>query len=175
VSANGQETNSVGDERKPRGWRSQSPVLKALLFVSLACVAIGVYRCSVELVPADGPRVILVERATIAVPDTLVAVPPDSVAALATRLFARSLRDLSTVDVTTAESAAAWAVVRLHVGEADGGIELVGTASSALSGRRLSAVAARGAPARLREVAAEAALGMWSDLEAAADSGVETQ
>ncbi|MBN2565484.1 MAG: hypothetical protein JXB46_07210 [Candidatus Eisenbacteria bacterium] len=39
------------------GWRSQSPWLKVLLLVSLTLIAIGVYRCSMELKPrSDVPK-----------------------------------------------------------------------------------------------------------------------
>jgi hypothetical protein len=132
--------------------------LKVLLFASLAFVAVGVYRCSVELVPATGPRSIRVERATVAVPDTLVAIPADSLASLATRLFARELRGGHEGDVLVGEAPEAWAVVRLHVRSVpDGRMELVGTAASAVSGRRMSAVSVSDSPDRLREMVAEAA------------------
>jgi hypothetical protein len=122
-----------------------------VLFLSLAFVAVGVYRCSVELVPATGTRSIRVERATVAVPDTLLAVPPDSLASLATRLFARGLRSAYEGDVVVGEAPEAWAVVRLHVRAVPGGrIEFVGTAASAVSGRRMSAVSVSESPERLR-------------------------
>ena len=163
------------DQASPGGWRSQSPVMKVLLFVSLVCVALGVYRCSVELTPVEGPRTIRVERATIAVPDSLLAISPDSTAALATRFFARALKGHEGAVVTTHDTGEVWAVVRLHVGETSDGVELVGTAASALSGRRMSAVTAKGSPDRLREMASEAAAEMWSDLDAESDLEAEAQ
>jgi hypothetical protein len=175
---------SHDDDRDPGtasvegGWRAQSPWLKVMLFVSLALVVIGVYRCSSELVPLEGPRIIRVERATVAVPDSLLAVPADSLAVLATRLFARGLREASTADVTIGGETPAWAAVRLHVrAMPEGQIELLGTASSVLGGRRLAAVAVTDSPDRLREVALAAARDMVRELDLAGDgdSRVEEQ
>jgi hypothetical protein len=150
------------------GWRSQSPFLKVLLFISLVCIAFGVYRCSAELVPSDAPRTIRVERATISVPDSLLAVPADSVAALATRLFARGLREAHDATVTTEDDPEVWAIVRLHLGESPGGgVELAATATSALSGRRLAFSNVIDTADRLREMAVTAAGDMSSDLGAA--------
>ena len=158
------------------GWRAQSPWLKVMLLVSLALVVIGVYRCSSELVPLEGPRIIRVERATVAVPDSLLAVPADSLAVLATRLFARGLRDASAGEVIVGEDASAWAVVRLHVRAVpDGRIELRGTASSVLGGRRLAAVAATDSRDRLREAALTAAADMVRELDLAGDPRAEGQ
>jgi len=138
------------------GWRSQSLWLKALLFASLAFVVAGVYRCSGELVPPEGPRTIRVETATVA--DSLLAVPADSFAVLATRMFVRELRDASNAEVVVVDDPSTWAVVRLHVGSASGGrMELLGTASSVVGGRRMAAVRASDSPDRLREIAAAAA------------------
>jgi hypothetical protein len=155
------------------GWRAQSPWLKAMLFVSLALVTIGVYRCSSELVPLEGPRTIRVERATVAVPDSLLTIPADSLAVLATRLFARGLREAATA-VVVGEDASAWAAVRLHVrAMPDGRIELMGMASSVLGGRRLAAVAVTDSPDRLREAALTAARDMVRELDLAGDSRAE--
>jgi hypothetical protein len=149
------------------GWRAQPLALKLLLFVSLAFIAVGVYRCSVELVPAPGARSIRVERATVAVPDTLLAIPADSLASLTTRLFARELRGAHEGDVALGELTEAWAVARLHVrAVSDGRIELVGTASSPVSGRRMSAVSGSDTPDRLREIAEETASEMAQQLAA---------
>ena len=157
------------------GWRAQSPWLKVMLLVSLALVAIGVYRCSSELVPLEGPRIIRVERATVAVPDSLLAVPADSLAVLARRLFARGLGEAST-SVVVGEDASTWAVVRLHVRAAPGGrIELIGTASSVLGGRRLAAVSVTDSPDRLREAALTAARDMVRELDLAGDPRAEGQ
>ena len=158
------------------GWRSQSPWLKVLLLVSLTFVVFGVYRCSSELVPTQAPRTLRVERATIAVPDSLLAVPADSLTVLATRLFARGLRETSAADVIVGEDASAWAVVRLHVRAAsEHRIELVGTASSVLGGRRLAAVAVTDSPDRLREMALTAARDMVRELDLAGDPRAERQ
>lgn len=158
------------------GWRAQSPWLKVMLFVSLALVVIGVYRCSSELVPLQGPRTIRVERATVAVPDSLLAVPADSLAVLVTRFFARGLREASAADVVVGEEASAWAAVRLHVrAMPDGRIELMGMASSVLGGRRLAAVAVTDSPDRLREAALTAARDMVRELDLAGDSRAEEQ
>ena len=163
-----------GTSSSEGGWRAQSPWLKVMLLVSLGLVAIGVYRCSSELVPLEGPRIIRVERATVAVPDSLLAVPADSLAVLATRLFARGLRDASAGDVIVGEDASAWAVVRLHVRAVpDGRIELRGTASSVLGGRRVAAVAVTDSPDRLREAALTAAGDMVRELELAGDPRAE--
>ncbi len=156
------------------GWRTQSPWLKVMFLVSLVLVVIGVYRCSSELVPPEGPRAIRVERATIAVPDSLLAVPADSLAVLATRLFARGLRDASAAVVVVGEEPSAWAAVRLHVRAAPGGhIELIGTASSVLGGRRLATVAVTDSPDRLRETALAAARDMVRELDLAGDARAE--
>lgn len=155
------------------GWRAQPLALKALLFASLIFVAAGVFRCSAELVPISSGRSILVERATVAMPDSLLAIPSDSLALLTTRLFARNLRGAHDGDVVVGELRDAWAVARLHLrATSDGGIELIGTAASVVSGRRMSAVTASGSPDRLREMAAEAAAKMSRQL-AAKDSGTE--
>ena len=156
------------------GWRAQSPWLKVMLLVSLALVVIGVYRCSAELAPMEGPRAIRVENTTIAVPDSLLAIPADSLAVLATRLFARGLREASAAEVSVGEDASAWAAVRLHVRPApEGRIELIGTASSVLGGRLLAAVAVTDSPDRLREMALVAARDMVRDLDLAGDPQVE--
>ncbi len=142
--------------------------------MSLTLVAIGVYRCSAELVPMEGPRTIRVERATIAVPDSLLAVPVDSLAVLATRLFARDLGEACAVEVSIGEDASAWAAVRLHVrATPEGRIELIGTASSVLGGRRLAAVAVTDSPDRLREMALVAARDMVRELDLAGDPQAE--
>lgn len=140
------------------GWRSQSPWLKAMLTASLVLIAVGVYRCSSELVPAEGPRRIRVETATMAVPDSLLAVPADSFAVLATRMFARGLREASTAEVAVGEDPSAWAVVRLHIKALpDGRIELLGTAASVVGGHRMAAFNADGSPDQMREMADVAA------------------
>lgn len=160
---------STGQEEavSASGWRSQSLWLKVMLFVSLVFVAAGVYRCSAELTPVEGPRTIRVERATIAVPDSLLAVPADSVAALASRLFVRGLREASGLEVFTQEDTSSWAAVRLHIRALpDDRIELVGTATSVLGGRRMAVVTASDSPDRLREIAAAAARDMAGELDA---------
>ena len=142
--------------------------------MSLTLVVIGVYRCSAELAPMEGPRAIRVEKTTIAVPDSLLAVPADSLAVLATRLFARGLREASAAEVSVGEDASAWAAVRLHVRPApEGRIELIGTASSVLGGRLLAAVAVTDSPDRLREMALVAGRDMVRELDLAGDSQVE--
>ena len=156
------------------GWRTQSSWLKVVLFVSLAFVAIGVYRCSTELAPTEGPRTIRVEKATITVPDSLLAVSADSFAVLATRLFARGLREASAAEVSVGEDTSAWAAVRLHLrAMPEGRIELVGTASSVLGGRRLAAVTVTDSPDRLREMVLAASRGVVRGLDLAEDSRAE--
>lgn len=151
------------------GWRTQSPLLKLVLLVSLAFMAIGVYRCSSELTPVEDPGTIRVERATIDLPDSLVTVPPDSVAALATRLFAKGLKSVTEADVSVGEDPSAWAVVRLHVrGRPDGRLELAGVASSVVGGRRLAFTTVSDSPDRLREMTAEAARHVARELNVAA-------
>ena len=158
------------------GWRSQSPWLKAMLLVSLALVAIGVYRCSAELVPPQGPRTIRIERATVAVPDSLLALPADSLAVLATRLFARGLREASAAEVCVGEDASAWAAVRLHVRAAPGGhIEFIGTASSVLGGRLLAVATVTDSPDRLREMAFAAAREIVREMNLAGNPEAERQ
>ncbi|MFH1864590.1 MAG: hypothetical protein ABIK85_01780 [Candidatus Eisenbacteria bacterium] len=155
-------------------WRSQSPWLKVMLAVSLVFVAVGVYRCSAELVPPDGPRTIRVERATIAVPDSLLAVSVDSFAVLATRMFARGLRGASTAEVTVGEDPATWAVVRLHMKSLpEGRIELTGTASSVVGGGRMAAVSVSDSPDRLREMVDAATSDIARELGVEEDSPVE--
>jgi len=145
-----------------------------MLLASLALVVIGVYRCSAELVPPQGPRTIRVERATVAVPDSLLALPADSLAVLATRLFARGLREACASEVSIGEDASAWAAVRLHVrATPEGRIELIGTASSVLGGRGLAAVAVTDSPDRLREAALVAARDMVRKLDLAHDPPAE--
>ena len=140
------------------GWKTQSSWLKLVLVISLAFVAIGVYRCSSELTPVDDPGTIRVERATIDVPDSLVVIHPDSFAVLATRLFARGLEDAAEADVSVGEDPSAWAVVRLHVrGRSDGRVDLAGIASSVVGGRRLATVTVSDSPDKLREMGVEAA------------------
>ncbi len=163
-----------GTSSSEGGWRAQSPWLKVMLLVSLALVVIGVYRCSAELVPSQGPRTIRVEKATVAVPDSLLALPADSLAVLATRLFARGLREACAAEVSIGEDASAWAAVRLHVrATPEGRIELIGTASSVLGGRRLAAVAVTDSPDRLRETALVAARDMVRELDLAHDPPAE--
>jgi hypothetical protein len=162
------------------GWKTQSPWLKLVLFLSLVFVATGVYRCSSELTPVEDPGTIRVERATVDVPDSLVAVPPDSFAALATRLFVRGLRSAAEADVSVGEDPSAWAVVRLHVrGRPDGRVDLTGVASSAVGGGRLAIVTVDDTPDRLREIAAEAARRVARELNVAgagsADSTSQTE
>ena len=140
------------------GWKTQSPWLKLVLVVSLVFVAVGVYRCSSELIPSEDAGTIRVERATADVADSLVAVPPDSFAALATRLFARGLESATEAEVSVGDDPSAWAVVRLHVrGRPDGRVDLVGVASSIVGGSRLASVIVTDSPDRLREMTAEVA------------------
>lgn len=169
---------STGKETSPPtgGWKSQPPLLKAVLFVSLLCVAFGVYRCSDELVPADAPRLVRVERATVSVPDSLLAVPADSVAALATRLFTRGLREAHDGGATMSDDPSTWAVIRIHIAESsEGTVELAATATSALSGRRLAFSSASDTPDRLREMATAAAADMSVDLSLADDREPEAE
>lgn len=150
------------------GWKTQSPWLKLVLVVSLVFVVVGVYRCSSELTPSEDPGTIRVERATVDVPDSLVAVPPDSFAALATRLFAKGLRNATEAEVSVGEDPSAWAVVRLHVrGRSDGRVDLVGVASSVVGGRRLAGVTVADSPDRLREMTAEASRQVAHELSVA--------
>ena len=171
VDTTNTDTESTGSGG---GWRSQSPLLKVLLLVSLVCVVFGVYRCSAELTPTDGPRTVRVERATISVPDSLMAAPADSVAALATRMFARGLRESGSADVVVTEDPSAWATVRLHIrGITDGRIELNGSASSVLGGRRMAAVTAEGSIDQLREMTVSASADMAEQLGIVNGSPVE--
>ena len=151
------------------GWKTQSPRLKLVLVASLVFVVVGVYRCSSELTPVEDPGTIRVERATVDVPDSLVAVSPDSFAALATRLFAKGLKSATEAHVSVGEDPSAWAVVRLHVrGRPDGRVDLVGVASSVVGGGRLASVTVADSPDRLREMAAEAARHMANELNVTA-------
>lgn len=153
------------------GWKTQSPWLKLVLVASLIFVTVGVYRCSSELTPAEDPGTIRVERATVDVPDSLVAVPPDSFAALTTRLFAKGLESATKAKVSVGEDPSAWAVVRLHVrGRPDGRVDLTGVASSVVGGRRLAVVTVADSPDRLREMTAEAARHVAHELNVAAST-----
>jgi hypothetical protein len=146
-----------------------------VLFASLVFVAVGVYRCSSELTPAEDPGTIRVERATVDVPDSLVAVSPDSFAALATRLFVKGLRSVAEADVSVGEDPSAWAVVRLHVrGRPDGRVDLMGVASSVVGGRRLAIVTVADSPDRLREMTAEAARRVARELNVAAGAAPDS-
>jgi hypothetical protein len=169
-----QVATAVRESRPKGGWRAQPLALRVLLVASLVFIATGVYRCSGELVPSQGSSGIRVERATVALPDSLLATPPDSMASIATRMFARALRETYAGDVTMADDVSEWAVARLHLRSApDGRIELIGSATSAVSGRRLSAVRVQDTPDRLREMAAQAARAMAGQLAAADASGRE--
>lgn len=151
------------------GWRSQSPWLKAMLFVSLAFVAVGLYRCSSEMTAVEEPGVIGVVGVSIDIRDSLLAVPADSIAAVTARQFARSLREASGALVSAGSSDEAWAVVRLHLGESRAGrMELTATASSVLGGRRIASVATSGPPDSLRGMSAAVAV------ELAALLGIES-
>jgi len=150
------------------GWKTQSSWLKLGLVISLVFVAVGVHRCSSELIPSEDPGTIRVERATVDVPDSLVAVSPDSFAALATRLFTKELRSATEAEVSIGEDPSAWAVVRLHVrGRPDGRVDLVGVASSVVGGRRLATVTVDDSPDRLREMTAEVARHVARELSVA--------
>jgi len=140
------------------GWKSQSPWLKAMLFVSLAFVAIGLYRCSAEMTAVEEPGVIGVVDVSVEIPDSLLAVPADSVAAITARRFARALRAASGASVSIGRPDGAWALVRLRLAEARSGrMELRAAASSALGGRRIGSAAASGPPDSLGKMSASVA------------------
>lgn len=136
------------------GWRSQSLALKLMLAVSLVLVALGVYRCSVELTPPSEPGSIVVERASVDVPADVSTLPPDSLSSLTTRFFARGLRKAGVGEVSVGEDPAASVVVKLRLRATDDGrVELGGVARSVLSGRPLWAAADTDSLYRLRELA----------------------
>ena len=141
-----------------KGFRSQPLWMKAMLLVSLVFIVLGVYRCSTELTPPEGPGVIAVRRATFDLSDDRVAIPPDSVAALATRQFVRELRSVSGSRVVVGGTDEAWAVVRLHLGDGEGGrIVMSASARSAIGGRVFASVSAESPPDSLRDMAARVA------------------
>lgn len=161
----------TSDEGIQGGWRSQSVWLKVVLALSLVFIALGVYRCSMELTPPEGPRIVRVEMATVDVPDTFLAIPPDSVAALATRFVARGLREASDARVVTGPEPAAWAAVKLHVRMTDDGdVSVAGTAASTVGGRRMAAAEVAGSPDRLREIAGEVARDIAGQMGVAPDA-----
>jgi hypothetical protein len=161
----------ASDDGTQGGWSSQPVWLKVMLGLSLVFVALGVYRCSMELTPPEGPRVVRVERATIDVPDTLFAASVDSIAALATRFVARGIREASDARVVVGQDPEAWAAVKLHVHVTEHeGVSLTGTASSTVGGRRMAVAEAVGTPDRLREMAHEVARDIAGQLGAGPDA-----
>lgn len=147
------------------GWRSQPLALRLMLPVSLILIVVGVYRCSMELTPVEDPGTVRVERAVVEVSDSPGAMPADSLAALATRMFARSLREASEASVTLEDDTAAWAVVRLRLRDAEGGrVELGTVASSTATRRPIGSVALSDSLYRLRELTAEAARAIAEEL-----------
>ncbi len=176
--ASGTGEKGVRDPEGSGGWRSQALWLKVLLFVSLSMVVVGVYRCSVELTPVTEPGTVRVAKAEVAVPSGFAGVPPDSLAVLATRVFARELGAASGAVVVVGDSPDAWAVVRLRVRAATGGgvgdralprIELTAAASSVVGGRTFAAFTGFSSPDSLRELAAAAARSISSEMRLLGD------
>jgi hypothetical protein len=159
------------------GWKTQPLPLKLLLPVSVVLVVLGVLRCSSELTPVDAPGTIKVERAAVEIPDSLSALPPDSLSLLTARLFARGLRDVSDATVTLQEDREAWAIVHLWLRESEGGrVELGAAATSVATRRPLASAAVTDSLYRLREASAEAARVIAGKLNLArgADGKAET-
>jgi hypothetical protein len=129
-----------------------------MLFASLAFVAVGLYRCSAEMTAVEEPGTVGILGVSVDVPDSLLAVPADSVAAVTARRFATFLSEASGASVSAGSSEEAWAVVRLHLGiQGPGRVELTATASSVMGGRRIGSATASGPPDSLREMSASVA------------------
>ena len=157
------------------GWKSQPLALKLLLPVSLVLVALGVWRCTMELTPVEDPGTIRVESATVEVPDSLSAMPADSLSALTTRMFTRSLASASQALVTREDDPSAWAVVRLRLRESDGGrVELGVVASSTATRRPIGAATRVDSLYRLRDMTEEAARAIAAELDVAGHAGASS-
>lgn len=115
---------SEAARREGLGFRSQPLALKILLFASLAAVVTGVVRCSFELTqPPVTIRTIAIAPVTVDAPGDLFSSPPDSVARVAARQFARALSAETGLDVTVVPpggEAQGDAVVRLTIGSVRG-------------------------------------------------------
>jgi hypothetical protein len=104
-SADGREGTADRSVEDSGGWRSQGLGLKVLLSVSIVVIVFAVVRCTLELSTGPHPVArIAVLRPSVDVPDGLLSAPPDSIACLAARQLARTLRSVSGVDAVVVES-----------------------------------------------------------------------
>jgi hypothetical protein len=170
------EDGRAVERRAPRsgGFRSQPTALRVLLFASLAALAIGVVRCSIELsgIEPITPR-IGVERAVVELDDSTAWAPADSVGALAGRRFVASLRDVATVDARLAPPGSSGfdGVARIRVTGADGVIEVAVSIVDVRTGRQLFETTGVGAPEMLPGLLSRAAVGAAAELGIVRDRG----
>ncbi len=163
----GEGDRGRSDTSPPRGLRSQPPALRILLIASLAALAIGVVRCSIELTTVSSPiSSIGVERALVDLDESGAWAPADSVAARAARLFAGALREAGSVDVRIAPPGAAGfdAIARLRVSGSDGRIRVAVGIVDASSGRALLQTGGEGVPDMLGGLLDAAAVHIASEL-----------
>lgn len=133
--------------------------------LSLAMVAAGVYRCSVELTPPAEPGVISVEPARVLVPAQALSEAPDSLSSGLTGLFTRRLGELTGAETIVGEDERAWAVVRLTLsGQVPAELELLGTAVSRAGAGLIASSTAEGRMSELPDMAESVAHAIAEEL-----------
>lgn len=148
--------------RRPRGFRSQPLALRILLIGSLTVLAVGVFRCSIELTGVSPPiESIGVARAIVDLGERAAWAPPDSIAVRAARSFAASLRSRTDADVWLATRGARGfdAIARIRIEDVDGEIRVAVGIVDGSSGRSLFETRGEGEAAMLDGLLNGAAVG----------------
>jgi len=167
-------SGAFGDGPPPRGFRSQPVALRLLLFASLAAIAVGVVRCSIELSGVRPPiQRVGVARALVDIDEDGALAPGDSVAVRASRLFAASLGGVSEADVILlpAGEPGVDVIARLRVSSTEGRIRVAVGVKDGSSGRALFETGGEGTPEMLEALLSTAALRVAGELGIAKRGG----
>lgn len=129
------------------GWRAQPVALKLLLFASVAALAVGVIRCSMEStapVSADISVIGVSGVAVVGVEEALGA-PPEALARDLREEFVRSLEKATGVAaVATDDTTRRDVTVRLRLRPWEGQLRLTGEVVEGTSGRLMGVVRVEG-------------------------------
>jgi len=126
------------------GWHAQPLALKLLLFGSLAAVAVGVVRCSMEATApvSEDITVIGVSPVLVVGDETSLGAPPDTLARRIGRIFVGALAEATGVPVVADTSGDATVELRLRKWE--GQLRLTGEVLDGETGRLVGAVRIEG-------------------------------
>ena len=151
-TAGSRQSEGVTPESLRASWRSQPPVLRILLAVSIVALIVGVVRCSMELTAVPAPiESVGVLPVVVDAPDDLLPAPADSLSRLAARQFGRILESESGIEsmVIEDESAEVDALAKLRIDWERGSIVLSGDIRRRETGAVVATIDAAGPVQRL--------------------------